>query len=194
MAGAADAATIAGSVYGGVSSYKAGKAEQAAAKQAAKAAQQQAEAKQEEMNRLARMEETRAGIAQIQAEQEADKRSRAMAQDVGSLYSNFAGNGLMVDGAGNDSLGAALKYTVEEAQADISTIKDNAAMNVWTHQSNAASLRASGANARIAGYNQALGLLAQGRMAAAEGRTGLVSSLLSGAGTLAGNYAGGMMK
>lgn len=74
-----------------------------------------------------------AAVAQLQGEQEAAKRSRQLAYDIGSTYANYAGNGLMVDGAGKDSLGDVLKTTVTEADADIKTIRDNTTMNIWTH-------------------------------------------------------------
>jgi len=196
----------AGSIYAGVSSYQAGKAQQEAANEAAAAAQvqgqiqaeaarQQAEAQAAEYERQARMEQARAGIEQIQGEQEAEKRSRQLAASVGSLYANYAGNGLLVDGNPSDTLGAALRTEVAEGQADISTIRDNAAMNVWTRESNANSLLTSAGNTRIAGVNaatayiqsgknEATSLVNQGKIAAMQGKSALVGSIFGATGGL----------
>ena len=187
---AAAAAAAAGGVAGGVSSYQAGKAEAAAQKNAGRAAQQQANAQAAELERQARLENARAGIEQIGGEQEAEKRSRILAQDLGSMYANFAGNGLALDGTAKDTVGAALRTEVGEAQSDISTIRDNSAMGVWTHQANAGSYRASAANARIAGYNQNQYYRSMARTAARRGRTQLGSSLLQGLGTLGMGLSG----
>lgn len=176
------AMAVAGTVYGGVASYQAGKAEAAAQKDAGRAAQQQAEAQAQEQERQARIENARAGVEQIQGEQEAENRSRVLAQDIGAMYAGFAGNGLTVDGTAKDTVGAALRTEAQEASSDISTIRDNAAMNVWTRQANAASLRASAGNARIAGYNQNQYHRTMGRIAAQKGRSQLASSLISATG------------
>lgn len=135
---------IAGGAYSAYSSHQQGKAQQA-----------QAKAEAEEMNRQAKLSEERAAIAQLQGEQEAEKRSRALAADIGSTYANWAGNGLLVDGAGNmkDSLTSVVNTQTAEAQADISTIRDNTAINIWEHQSNAASARASALNRQVYGKN-----------------------------------------
>lgn len=113
--------------------------------------QHKAEAKQYEYQ--AKLNEERAAIEQAKGEQEKARRSRQLAADIGSMYANFAGNGLLVDGGKKDTVGDVLKTTVREGQADITTIKDNTAMNVWTYQANAASQRASAANARTAAKN-----------------------------------------
>lgn len=190
-------ATVAGTALGAVGAYQQGKAAEAAGKAQAKASMQQAQAEAAEQNRQARLENARAGIAQIGAEQEAEKRSRILAQDIGSMYANFAGNGLMVDGSAKDTVGAALRTEVGEAASDITTIRDNAAMEVWTHRANAASHRANAANALIAGRNQASMFRAQGRAAKRSSRWQMGSSIISGIGQLAslgltyGNYLGG---
>lgn len=151
-------ATATGAAVSAYSSHQQGKAQrQAAEAQAAENAYQ------------AKLENERAGIAQLQGEQEAEKRSRIMAADIGSLYAGYAGNGLLVDGGKKDTLGSVLSTTINEGIADISTIKDNAALDVWTHQANAKSLLASAGNNRIYGKNMqragnisALGSLATG--------------------------------
>jgi hypothetical protein len=131
-----------GGGYSAYSSYQQGKAQQT-----------QAKAQAAESERQAELEMERAGIAQIQGEQEAAKRSRQLAADIGSSYANYAGNGLLVDGGTKDTLASVLKTQVAEGPADISTIKDNTALNIWTHESNAKSLLASAGNMRIAGVN-----------------------------------------
>lgn len=131
----ADAAIIAGTAYSAYSSYEQGvAAEQAAKAQAEQYKAQAAILEQQalENDRQAKYENERAGIAQVQGELEAEKRSRLLAAEIGSLYAAYAGNGLLVDGGENDTFGAVLKSSVAEGQADISTIRDNAAINVWS--------------------------------------------------------------
>jgi len=206
--------TVAGTIYGGVSAYQSGKAQQAAANEAAQnaltasqmqadAARQQAQAEADEYSRQARLEEARAGIEQIQGEQEAEKRSRQLASSVGSLYANYAGNGLLVDGNPSDTLGAALRTEVAEGQADISTIRDNTAINVWTRQSNALSLKTSAANALTAGHNAASSYLfqglaeaqsniTQGKIAYRSGVNSLIGSSISATGQTIGTVVSGV--
>ena len=102
----ADAAIIAGSSYGAYSAYEQGKA----AEQQAKAANEQAKAQASayaaqaaESERQAELERDRAGIAQIQGEREAERRSRALSAEIGSIYAATAGNGLLVDGNEDDT-------------------------------------------------------------------------------------------
>lgn len=161
MTGVAIASLVtmaAGAAVAGYSSYQQGKA-----------AEQQAKAEAAQQAYQAKLNEERAAVAQLQGEQEAAKRSRAMAAEIGSQYANYAGNGLMVDGAGKDTLGDVLKTTVTEADADIKTIRDNTAMNIWTYKSNAAAQRAAAQNSLIAGKN-----------ARTAGNIGAWGSLLSG--------------
>lgn len=118
----------------------------------------------------ARLEQERANIAQIQGEQEASHRSRQLAQEVGHHYAAWAGNGLLVDGgSGTDTFGKVLTSTAAEAQADISTIKDNTSINVWNHLANKQSLlmsasanRQSAASAKEGGRLNALGTVLGG--------------------------------
>jgi len=197
---------VAGKIYGAVNSYQSGVAQRNAANDAAKASltasqiqanamTAQAEREAAEYRRQASIEEARAGIEQIQGEQEAEKRSRLMASSVGSLYANYAGNGLLVDGRASDTLGAALRTEVAEGQADVSTIRDNTAMNVWTRQTNASSLLQSSANTLASGHENAYAALfsglsdarsymRQGRIAYRSGVAGMVTGLL-GAGSTA---------
>lgn len=177
------AAATAGAIYSGYAQNK-------AAKRQAAAAEQQAEAQARESERQAKLENERAGIEQVQGEQEAEKRSRALAADIGSTYANAAGNGLAVDGSSlSDTVGRVLTTQAAEGQYDISTIKDNAAMNVWTRQSNANSLIASAGNTRIAGQNTASSLRASGRSALIGGFISGTGTALQGAGQLASSGA-----
>jgi hypothetical protein len=68
-------------------------------------------------------------------------------------------------------------------------------MEVWTHQANAASYRASAANARIAGRYQAGLYRRQAKSALRQGRTGLWTGLGKAAlslGSMATGIAGGL--
>lgn len=173
---------VAGAAVSGVSSYQQGQA----AKRSADAQRQQAEAQASESERQARIENERAAIAQTQGEQEAAKRSRLLAADIGAAYAAYAGNGLLVDGAtGADTLGSVLRTQVSEGQADISTIRDNTALSVWEHQSNASSLLASAENARIYGRNMST----VGRMQSRAGTLGAAGSAISGVASAVGGAA-----
>ena len=88
-----------------------------------------------------------------------------------------------MDGSPKDTLGSVLKTQVAEGQADISTIRDNTALNVWTHKSNAASLIASAGNQRIAGKN-----------ARATGVNSALATGISTVGQVGTGYASGAAK
>ena len=105
-----DAAVIAGTALSISASYEQADAAEASARAQAKAAAQQYQAQAEayaqqaaENERLAGVENEKAGIAQVQGEQEAETRSRALAAEIGNLYAVQAGNGLLVDGSENDT-------------------------------------------------------------------------------------------
>lgn len=151
-------AAVASLVIAGIATAVGGTMAYTNGKRAAKATKRAAEEQAAELRKQRDYENERAAIAQLQGEQEAEKRSRALAADIGSLYANAAGNGLLVDGAGG-TVGDVLRTTVTEGQADISTIRDNTAMNVWTHQTNAATYERS-----------ALATLENGRRAARDAR------------------------
>ena len=189
-----------GAGFSAYSSYQAGKQAVSDAKAQAEMQKLQAEqyAKQAEAyntaaadsERLSKIELEKAGIAQIQAEQEAEKRSRALAADIGSVYASAAGNGLLVNGDGSDSFANVLKSTVEEAQMDFSTIKDNGRMNIWEHQSNAQSLLATAQQQRLSAQSAMIGSessllgaqasLQSGRYARRAGTISAIGSLASG--------------
>lgn len=195
-----DAAVIAGTALSISSSYKQAEAAQDAARAQAQAAQQQyqaqaeAYAQQAEENRmLAKVENDKAGIAQVQGEQEAETRSRALASEIGGIYAGFAGNGLLVDGSEENTFANVLKSSVGEAQHDIATINDNTAISVWDHQmnrraylANASILDTASRNAMISAQNA----LHVGETQAAAAKAGLTENAvgkgLSAAGTLAG--------
>ena len=196
----ADVAIVAGTALSISASYKqAAAAEDSARAQAQAAAQQhQAQAdsyaqQAEESRMLAKVENERAGVAQLQGEQEAETRSRALASEIGGIYAGYAGNGLLVDGREGDTFANVLKSSVGEAQHDIAVIRDNAAISVWDHQmnrraylANASILSTASANERAAAMNS----LMVGETQAAAARAGLtenaVAKGLSAAGTLAG--------
>lgn len=188
----ADAAIIAGTSYSAYSAYEQGKA----AEQQARAANEQAKAQASayaaqaaESERQAELERDRAGIAQIQGEREAEKRSRILSAEVGSIYAATAGNGLLVDGNEDDTFSSVLKSSVAEGQADISTIRDNTAISVWDHQANerallsqAAIQRGAAANSLVSGRNS----LIAGANARKQGELNAVGTGLQGLGQLVG--------
>ena len=174
-----------GAGYSAYSSYQAGKQAEKESKVQAEIQRRQAEAYDMQAADLARqadIEKQKAGIAQIQAEQEAEKRSRLLAADIGSAYANYAGNGLLVDG-GNDTFGNVLTTTVAEAERDISTIRDNSRLSVWEHQAEAQSLLTSAQTNRMSAQNSLLGsqsTVQSGKYARRAGSVSAVGSLLSG--------------
>ena len=171
------------------SSYEQGKQAEREAKAQAEIQMMQAQAhnlQAADLERQAQNENAKAGIAQIQAEQEAERRSRLLAADIGSAYANFAGNGLLVDGGKNDTFGSILTTTAAEASRDISTIRDNGRMNVWEHQSNARSLMTSAQTSRMSAEASLLGAkssLKSGKYARRAGVTSAVGSLFGTGGS-----------
>ena len=195
-----DAAVIAGTALSISSSYQQADAAADAARAQAQAASQQYQAQAEayaqqaaENRMLAKVENEKAGIAQLQGEREAETRSRALASEIGGIYAGFAGNGLLVDGSEEDTFANVLKSSVGEAQSDITTIKDNTAISVWDHQmnrraylANASILSTASQNAMVSAANA----LNVGETQAAAAKAGLTTNAvgkgLSAAGTLAG--------
>ena len=195
-----DAAIVAGTALSITSSYQQADAAADSARAQAEAQKQLYEAQAEmyaqqaaENQRLAAVENAKAGIAQVQGEQEAEARSRALASEIGSLYAGFAGNGLLVDGNEDDTFANVLKSSVGEAQQDISTINDNTAISVWDHQMNRRAYLANAAiysTASSNSYVSAANALKVGESQAAAAKAGLTANAvgkgLSAAGTLAG--------
>lgn len=137
----ADAAIIAGGVMSAVSQYQQGKEQK-----------RQADFQANEARKQAQLEQERANIAQIQGEQEATRRMRAYSQEVGSVYANAAGNGLLIDsGSAGDTLGKILDTSATFAAQDVSTIRDNTALSIWTHEANEGQLLRSAENYRKTG-------------------------------------------
>ena len=189
----ADAAIIGGTAYSAYSSYEQGVAAEQAAKAQAEQYKAQAailEQQAKENERQASYENTRAGIAQLQGEQEAANRSRLLSAEIGSLYASYAGNGLLVDGGENDTFANVLKSSVAEGQADITTIKDNSAIDVWTHLANMRSYESSAlVNRMSASMNTtaAGNSLIAGSNSREIGKLNAVGTSLSGVGTLIGS-------
>lgn len=177
-------AAIASLVVAGITTAVGGTMQYYNGKRQAKAVQQQAEAEAENLRKQRDYENERAAIAQLQGEQEAERRSRTLAADIGSLYANAAGNGLLVDGAGG-TVGDVLRTTVTEGQADISTIRDNAAMNVWTHQTNAETYERNALTALASGRRTAKALRHQGKLGLWQTFTGLPLTSTNGFGSAA---------
>ncbi|MCQ2299975.1 MAG: hypothetical protein MJZ81_07630 [Bacteroidales bacterium] len=119
-------------------------------------AQAAREASNQEANALneeAKRDEAAAGIEQVKGIQDQERRQRILANDVGSVYANFAGNGLAVDGGGGDTLTKVVESTAGEAAYDVNIIKANTAMNVWSYQNRAAMKRTQARAVRAAGRN-----------------------------------------
>lgn len=181
-------AAIASLVVAGITTAVGGTMQYYNSKRQAKAAQQQATEEAENLRKQADYENERARLAQLQGEQEAERRSRVLAADIGSAYANYAGNGLLVDGSGG-TLGDVLTKTAQEGQSDISTIRDNTAMNVWTHQTNAATYERNALTALANGRRTAKALRHQGKLGLWQTFTGLPLTSTNGFGSAASTAA-----
>lgn len=182
---AAMAAGAGVSIYSG---YQANDAAQKSAKmqdaanQAAANAQRMAAAAQAQQLRdqaelaglQASIEDKKAGVAQEQGQIERQRRMIQLAADIGNAYTQWAGNGLLVDG-GNDSLGQLLTANTREAAQDVGIMKSNEQNAVWEH-----------------GMNKSMALLtqksyaSQAAAALAVGEANAQATLLSG---MAQSYA-----
>lgn len=143
-------------------------AAQAAAAQNAQAAQEDRKASQslleasnekfkaDEEMRQGEIAQERANLEQLKGEREANKRSRQLAQEIGSQYANFAANGIAVDASPTDTVGSVIKSTVAEGQADISTILENAALNQWTFEEQKRSMQRSALGSLMGANNATL--------------------------------------
>lgn len=143
-----------------------------------KEAKRQANHAAAEAEKQAALEQERANIAQIQGEQDATRRMRDYAQEVGSVYANAAANGILIDsGSSGDTLGRTLDTSSRFAAHDVSTIRDNTTLTMWTHTENKKQLLASAKNLRKQGKKayQAgiLGALASHFTGAAEFSSGM---------------------
>ena len=155
-----------------------------------------------EYARQAGVERKLAGVDQIQGELENEKRSKALAAEIGSTYAQAAGNGVLVSSASpTDTFANVLKNEAAEAAYDISINRDNTAMNVWQRSENARKLSfaarqssAAGANALAAGRLNAAMTVAQGDNAYRSGILSAAGKAFSGIGSLALGGAMGKKK
>jgi len=196
----ADVAIVAGTALSIAASFEqadaaedAARAQAAAQEQLYKAQAEQYAQQAAENERLAEVENEKSGIAQVQGEQEAEARSRALSAEIGGLYAGYAGNGLLVDGNENDTFANVLKSSVGEAQHDIATINDNTAVSVWDHQMNRRAYLANAAILQTASQNSlvsAANALNVGESQANAAQAGVTQNAigkgLSAAGSLAG--------
>lgn len=174
---------------GGMNMFMSKKEEARAARRNAKAAQDQAAAQAAQESKQADIAMIQAANAQRQGEIEANKRSRILAQDIGSTYANWAANGLMVDGAKHDTLYDVLKTSRDEANFDISTTLENSHMSAWTYAENAKAHRQSAAAAIATGDAMAKEYKRQAKAAKKDSAygfeqaiTGVPASILKSAG------------
>lgn len=176
------AAMVAGAGVSIYSGYKAQAAanrsarmQESAANAAANAQRMAAQAQSDQLRDQAELagiqasvEDKKAGVAQQQGQLEAQRRMIQLSSDIGNIYSQYAGNGLLVDG-GDDTLGHLLTANTREAAQDVGIIKSNTENAVWEH-----------------GMNKTMALLTQksyeGQAASAliVGNLGAGSTLLSG--------------
>ena len=131
-----------GSAVNAYSTYEQGKAQKEAGERQA-----------QELERQGKIADQQAEIAQMQGEREVEKRSRALAAEIGSIRANYAGNGLLVDAGEGDTIGKIEKSAAIEGFDDIATLEANKKMNVWGFQEQANSLRFNANEARIGGKN-----------------------------------------
>ena len=136
------ATTAIGTGVGVYSTYQQGLAakemagQQAAAQLALAEAQAAAYGAQAgEYARQAAVEQKLAGVDQIQGELENEKRSKALAAEIGSTYAQAAGNGILVTSASpTDTFANVLKNEATEAAYDISDWTNAEASAIyWAH-------------------------------------------------------------
>ena len=172
------------------SSYQQGQAQKEANRAQAEIAANQAkaqEAQAAEYERQAQLAAEKEGIEQIQGEQEAERRARQRAAEVGATYAAAAGNGLLVSGSETDTFANVLKSQEVEAQADINTIKANTAMAVWSREEEARGYLFAADQARYGVSNSLISsksYMAQGAAAGRAGTTSAIGTSLSGAGSV----------
>lgn len=142
-----------------------------------KAANQAARMQAQQYADQAATAHAQAQVAQIQGEHEAERRYRILSQDIGSMYAQFAGNGLDVTASGG-TVADALKTTVSEGLADVSSINANTRMNVWGHLADATQLR-----------NQSSITAFQGKTAQQAGTLGAIGT---GIGTIGSTVSAGI--
>lgn len=164
-------ALAATAIGGGISAYS--------QIQQGKAQDKAAQAQAQQLANQAANERAKAAVAQIQGEQESERRYLQLSQDIGSMYANFAGNGLEISNSG--TVGKALNTSVTEAGRDVKTIEDNTRMNVWGYLSNATQYENQAGLARF-----------QGKSAKKAGTLGAIGTGIGTIGSAIGAYGGGL--
>lgn len=106
-------------------------------REAGKAQQQMYNLQAEQNRKQAERETIQAGLAQVEAEKEAQRRTAQLGQDIGAVYANAAGNGVLLDSGGVKSV---LKSNVTEGYADVGAILNQANLTIWGHNQNAQAL------------------------------------------------------
>lgn len=130
-------------------------------REAGKAQQAMFNAQAEQNKKQQERETIQAGLAQIEADKEAQRRTAQLGQDIGAVYAGAAGNGVLLDSGGVQSV---LKNNITEGYADVGSILDQANLTIWGHNENAqvfsdqAGLnRFAGQQARAAAKRQMIG-------------------------------------
>lgn len=161
---------IASAVGTGVSAYS--QYEQAQAQR------RMAEDQAAEFERQSKIADQQAEIAQMQGEKEIDKRSRALAAEIGALRASYAGNGFLVDAGEGSTIGKIEKSAAIEGYDDIGTLRANERMNVWGFKEQSNSLKFNAAQSRASGAAAARGgmLSAVGTALGGAGQIGMSSA------------------
>lgn len=146
-------------------------------REAGKAQQKMYNLQAQEQMKQAELETQRAGMEQENAEIAAQERRRQLSQDIGSIYAQAAGNGVLIDSGSVQSIAEANRM---EANADVNNLLRKQNLAIWGHNQN------SGAYARQASLSKF-----QGR--AAKASTGnLLNAGISAVGGAASGFSSGM--
>lgn len=130
-------------------------------REAGKAQQEMYNLQAEQNRKQAERETIQAGLAQVEAETEAQRRTAQLGQDIGAAYAGAAGNGVLLNSGGIQSV---IQNNITEGYADVGSILDQANLTIWGHNQNAQSLTDqaglnmfAGKQARAAANRQAVG-------------------------------------
>jgi hypothetical protein len=130
-------------------------------REAGKAQQQMYNLQAEQNNKQAERETIQAGLAQIEADKEAQRRTAQLGQDIGATYAGAAGNGVLLN---SGSVTSVAKNNITEGYADVGAILNQANLTIWGHNQNAQALKDqaglnmfAGRQAKAAGNRQAIG-------------------------------------
>lgn len=147
-------------------------------RQAGKAEQQMYDLQAQEQKRQADLATERAGQEQVNADRDAQRRAMQLSQDIGAVYANAAGNGVLIDSGNVTSIANANRL---EGQADIDDLLSKKNMEIWGHTQNAE------------GYTRQAGISSfQGRAAKQAGNRKAVGSGISAIGATASSFGSGM--